>query len=206
MPLGSPPALDTVGMNAEDLETQLAHHPQIEVMLKQEAMAQAEAEVAQASKRSDVSVELMYNQRGPAYSNMISLNLSVPLQWDQKNRQDRELAAKLAVVEQIRAEREEATRMHVAEVLAMLQEWHSNRERLARYDALLLPLATERTRATITAYRGATGPLIAVLEARRGEIDMRLERLRLEMETARLWGQINYLIPSGHETTPMVNQ
>ena len=33
----------------------------------------------------------MYSQRGPAYSNMVSLNVSLPLPWDRKNRQDREL-------------------------------------------------------------------------------------------------------------------
>ncbi len=195
--LGAPPALDAVRLRADDLHSQLVHHPQIEVLLRQEAMAQADAEVAQENKKPDVSVELMYSQRGPAYSNMVSVNLSVPLQWDQKNRQDREVTAKMALVEQVRAEREEATRAHVAEALAMLQEWHSDRERLSRYDASLLPLATERTRASIAAYRGASGSLTAVLEARRGEIDTRIERLRLEMDAARLWAQLNYLVPAG---------
>ena len=99
-----------------------------------------------------------------------------------------------------RSEREEATRMHVAEALAMLQEWRSDRERLTRYDASLLPLAAERTRASIAAYRGGAGPLAAVLEARRSEIDTRMERLRLEMGAARLWAQLTYLVPVGHET------
>ena len=195
--LGALPALDAVRLRAEDLDSQLAHHPQIEVLARQQAMAQADVEVAQENKKPDVSVELMYSQRGSAYSNMVSVNLSVPLQWDQKNRQDREVAAKLALVEQVRAEREEATRMHVAEALAMLQEWRSDRERVIRYDTLLLPLATERTRAALAAYRGGSGPLSAVLEARRGEIDTRMERLRLEMEAARLWAQLNYLLPTG---------
>ena len=198
--LGSPPALDAVRLRAEDLETQLAHHPQIAVMVRQEAMAKADAEVARANKQTDVSVELTYSQRGPSYSNMVSVNLSVPLQWDHKNRQDREFAAKLSVVEQMRAEREEATRAHVAEALAMLQEWRSDRERLTLYDASLLPLAAERTRASIAGYRGGSGPLTAVLEARRGEIDTRIERLRLEMDAARLWAQLNYLVPAGHES------
>ena len=197
--LGAPPALDVVRLRAEDLATQLAHHPQIEILARQEAMAQADAEVMRANTKTDVSVELMYSQRGSAYSNMVSVNLSVPLQWDQKNRQDREVSAKLAMVEQVRAERDEATRMHVAEALAMLQEWRSDRERLARYNASLLPLATERTRASIAAYRGGSGPLTAVLEARRGEIDTRMERLRLEMEAARLWAQLNYLVPVGRD-------
>ena len=194
--LGSPPALDTVRLRTEELEAQLSRHPQIAVLLKQEAMARADADLARANKKPDVSVELMFSQRGSAYSNMVSVNLSVPLQWDPKNRQDREVAAKLASVEQMRAEREEATRMRLAEALAMLQEWRSDRERLTRYDASLLPLAAERTRAAIAAYRGGTGPLTAVLEARRVEIDTRMDRLRLEMEAARLWAQLNYLVPA----------
>ena len=199
--LAAPPVLEAVRLRPEELETQLAHHPQIAVMFKQEAVARAEADVAQSAKQTDVSVELMYSQRGPAYSNMVSVNVSIPLQWDQKNRQDREVAAKLATVEQMRAQREEETRMHVAEALAMLQEWRSDRERLARYDSSLLPLATERTRAAIAGYRGGASPLTAVLEARRSEIDTRMDRLRLEMDAARLWAQLNYLVPAGHGAT-----
>jgi outer membrane protein TolC len=196
--LGAAPALDSVTLRLEDLETRLAHHPEIAVMLKREQLAQAEADIARSNKQSDVSVELMFSQRGSAYSNMVSVNIAMPLQWDQQNRQDREVAAKLAMVEQMRAEREEATRMHVAEARAMLQEWQSHRERLKRYDDSLIPLAAERTRASIAAYRGASGTLGAVLESRRMEIDTRMERLRLEMEAARLWAQLNYLLPAGH--------
>jgi outer membrane protein TolC len=196
--LASPPSTQVVRFQPEDLEARLAHHPELAVLLKREEMAQAEVEVARANKKSDVSVELMVSQRGSAYSNMVSVNVAVPLQWGQRDRQDREVAAKLATVERSRAEREEATRMHVAEALGMWQEWQSNRERLARYDASLIPLAGERTRAAIAAYRGASSPLTAVLDARRGEIDTRMERLRLEMDTARLWAQLNYLVPDEH--------
>jgi len=130
-----------------------------------------------------------------------TLTVALPLQWDTKNRQDRELAAKLATAEQMRAEREEATRAHVAEARAMLQEWHSNGERLQRYDASILPLAAQRTQAALSAYRGGSGPLTAVLDARRNDIDMRMERLRLEMDTARLWAQLNFLVPASHAAT-----
>ena len=79
------------------------------------------------------------------------------------------------------------------------EDRRSDRERLTRYDNSLLPLANERTRASITAYRGNAGTLTAVLEARRAEIDTRVERLRLEMGAARLWAQLNYLVPVGHD-------
>lgn len=202
-PLGSLPNTDVVRLNQADLDAELAHHPQIAVMARQEEVARAEADIAQANKKADWSVELMYSQRGSSYSNMVSVNLSVPLQWDQKNRQDRELSAKLALVEQRRAEREEATREHVAEARAMLQEWRSNRERLTRYDEALIPLSAERTRAALAAYRGSTAPLAGVLDARRAEIDIRIERLRLALDTARLWAQLNYLVPERHVATPV---
>ena len=197
------PAMDVLRWHEADLDTQLQHHPQITVMEKQEAVAQADADLARANKKSDWSLEVMASQRGSAYSDMVSVNFSLPLQWDAKNRQDRELAAKLAVVDQLRAEREDAVRAHVFEVRAMLQEWQSNRDRLKRYDASILPLATERTQAALAAYRGGVsggGTLSAVLEARRAEIDSRMEYLRLEMETARLWAQLNYLTPMANNT------
>lgn len=196
--LGVPPDLGMIRLDAERLEAELTHHPQIALMVRQEALARAEADVARASKRADWSVELTYSQRSSAYSNMVSVNLSIPWQWDPKNRQDREVSAKLALAEQVTAQREEATREHVAQTRAWLQEWQGNRDRLTHYDHALIPLAGERTRAAIAAYRGGGGPLSAVLEARRMEIDTRMDRLRLDMETAGLWAQIEYLIPAEH--------
>ncbi len=199
-PLAAQPATQAVPLNADELEARFARHPEIEVLQRREAIAQAEADLAAANKRPDWSVGLTYGKRGPAYSDFVFLSLSVPLQWDQKNRQDREVAARLATVEQMRAERGDATRGHVAETLAMLQEWHSNRQRLARYDASILPLAAERTRAASAAYRGGSSGLMPVLEARRAELDARVEQLRLAMETDRLWARLNYLVPAGHDT------
>jgi outer membrane protein TolC len=143
----------------------------------------------------------MYSQRGPAYSNLISLNVSVPLQWDQKNRQDREVAAKLAMLDQARAEREDMLRAHTAEVRAMIAEWENDRERSARYAREVMPLANERSQATLDAYRGAKASITDVLLARRGEIDVRLQALQLEMDTARLWAQLNFLLPDGEAGT-----
>lgn len=58
-----------------------------------------------------------------------------------------------------------------------------------------MPLAGERTRAALAAYRGGTVPLATVLEARRIEIDTRLDQLRLAMETATLWASVEYMLP-----------
>ena len=159
LPLAPRPALTLPAWTEGALAEHLTQHPQIAAAAQQEAIADSEAAVARAARSSDWSVELQYSQRGPAYSNMVSINLSVPLQWDQKNRQDRELAARLAGIDEARARREELQRAHEAEVRAMLQEWRSHEERLRRYDASLLPLATQRSEAALASYRAGSGPL-----------------------------------------------
>ncbi len=201
-PLAAAPDLTHVPLNSNDLADLLKGHPHIAVLEKQEAVARAEADIAQSEKKSDWSMELMFSQRGPAYSNMVSINFSRPIQSNQAMRQDRELAARLSRVAQIQAQRDEAIRERVAEAGAWLQQWQGNRKRLATYDRDLIPLGAQRTQAAVAAYRGS-GPLMAVLEARRMEIDVRMDRLRLEMETAALWAQLNHLIAGAHEAMGM---
>jgi outer membrane protein TolC len=197
-PLADKPAIDAIHLDPDTLETNLLHHPELAVLARKEDVAAAEVRVAQTNRNSDWSVALMYSQRGPAYSNLISLNVSIPLQWDQKNRQDREVAAKLAMLDQARAEREDMVRAHTAEVRTMIFEWQNDRERSARYEREVLPLATERTQATLSAYRGGKAAVTDVLLARRNEIDLRLQALQLDSDTARLWAQLNFLLPEGH--------
>ena len=201
-PLAAAPDLTQIPLKADELDEMLRKHPYIAVLEKQEGVARAEADIAQTEKKSDWSMELMFNQRGPAYSNMISINFSLPLQNNQANRQDRELAARLSRVGQLQAQRDEALRERIAEAAIRLQQWQGNRKRLETYDRELIPLGAQRTQAALAAYRGS-GPLLAVLEARRMEIDTRMDRLRLEMETAGLWAQLNHLIAVGHEAADM---
>ncbi len=178
-----------------DLTEHLTHHPNIAASAQQQAIAESEAALARAAQQSDWTIALNYSQRGAAYSNQLSLNLSVPLQWDRANRQDRELAARLAEAERARAERADLQREHEAEVRTMLQQWRSADERAHRYDTALLPLAEQRSAAALSAYRGGTGSLPMLLDARRSEVDARIERLRIEMDRAQLWAQLNFLLP-----------
>ena len=195
LPLAAAPPLDRVAFDATSESAPWQRHPQIALLAGQEAVARAEAEVARSNQRPDWSAELMYNQRGSSYSNMVSINFSIPLQLDAAQRQDRELGAKLALAEQARELQEEAMREAVAETRAWAGQWRVLRERLAHYDATLMPLARERTQAAISAYRGGGGQLDAVLEARRMEIETQLERLDIEREAASLWARLEMLLP-----------
>lgn len=194
-PLAGEPPLDAVPIHVHALEEQLQRHPNIAVMSQEVALMQTEVSLAQADKRADWTWELMYQKRGPDFSDMVGISVSIPLQWNQRNRQDRELAAKLAMREKAQALREEALRQHVAEVRTMLNEWENGRERLLRYQRELVPLARDRTQALVSAYRGGKGDLAAVVVSRRNEIEVLAQSLQLEIETARAWAQLRFLYP-----------
>jgi outer membrane protein TolC len=195
LPLAGLPDVDALAVPAHALDAHIARHPEIAVLAKQEEIAATDARLAQSAKQSDWTWELSFQQRGPGYSSMVSIGLSIPLQWDQARRQDRETAAKLAMVDEARARREETVRTHVAELKAMLVDWESGRERRLRYQRELLPLAANRTEALLSAYRTGRASLADVLAAERNEADVKLQLLQLELEIARAWAQITFLIP-----------
>lgn len=203
-PLGPRPEFMLPAWLQGDLTEHLTRHPNIAASAQQQAIAESEVALARADKQADWTVALSYSQRGAAYSNQVSVNLSVPLQWDPANRQDRELAARLAEAERARAERADLQREHEAEVRTMLQQWRSADERAHRYDAALLPLAEQRSAATLSAYRAGTASLPMLFDARRSELDVRIERLRIEMDRAQRWAQLNFLLPNDEppEATP----
>lgn len=195
--LAGQPDIDHLRLDPATLDTALAHHPDIAVLDRQQELARTGVLLAQADRMPDWTVEVALQQRGQAYSNMVSVGVSVPLQWDRHNRQDRELAAKLALADQAKDERDEMLRAHVAETRVMLDAWRSGRERLSRYRVEIVPLAADRSAAVLAAYRGGKAALAEVLAARRNELDERLQALQLEADTARLWAQLNFLYPSG---------
>ncbi len=202
LPLAEMPSADHIPIDPRELDKHVAKHPDIVVLSKQEALATTDARLAQANKQPDLSVDLSYGQRGPQYSNMATIGVSIPLQWDQANRQDREVSAKLALTEQIRAQREEAMRVAVAEVRTMIAEWDSARKRQVRLEQELVPLAIERTEAILSAYRSGRSSLNDVLAARRSEVDARLQALQMQAEAARLWAQLNYHFLHDDRETP----
>lgn len=169
--------------------------PDISALQAREAVARAEAEVARQELQPDWSAEVMFSQRGSAFSNMVSIGVSVPLQWDKPQRQQRELAARLARVNELEAEREEQTRERLLQVQRWQLDWQAGLARLAHLDAQRQPLAMQRVDAALAAYRGGREGLGPVLQARRDSLNLALERLALERDTAGLWARLEYLIP-----------
>jgi len=201
-PLAARPTLALPPWAAHDPATVATRHPEVAAALQQEALARSDATLARANRSPDWSVEVMYSQRGPSYSNMVSINLSVPLPWQGAQRQDRASAAREAQLAQALAQREDVERVRIAELRTLTQEWRNLERRQHHHEQTLLPLAQQRTQAALAAYRGGAGALGSVFEASQAELDIRLDSLRLELEIARLWAQASAWIRDESAAAP----
>ncbi len=199
-PLAGPPDTSRFDHPPTALLANLHEHPEQRVYAEREALARTDAALAANSKKSDWSLEVAYGQRGPAFSNMISVMVSIDLPWEAEKRQDRDLAAKRLLADQAQAQTEEARRMHEAELLGFYADWQTAGVRIERFEKLLLPLARERVAAALAAYRGGRGELGMALEARRAEAETRLGFVQTQLERARAWAKLNFLLP--HEGQP----
>jgi len=178
------------------LNEHIVHHPHVQSLDRQVDVAQTEAYIARAASKPDWSLQLAYQQRGPTYSNMVSVQVAIDLPLFQKNRQHRDTAAKLALVQQARDLKEDAVRLHLAEAQAAWSDWETSTARLKRFDTSLLPLAHERTQSALAAYKGGRGDLSTVLAARRDEIELKLQKLQLAGEQGRAYAQLLYFLPN----------
>ena len=195
MPLGSAPDLASLAHSREALTARLHEHPQLRVLDGRQDLARAEVDVARASKRSDWSLEVGYGVRRPSFDNMLTVMVAIDLPWQAERRQDRDVASRLAELQQVRAMKEDARRMHEAEVRGWLADYDAATRRLERFKTVLLPLASDRSEAALTAYQGGRGDLSGVLEAQRAVTETELASIAIEAERAKAWANLNYLYP-----------
>jgi outer membrane protein TolC len=163
-PLAAPPNIDRIRLRSAALEGDLARHPEVALLERQEDLAASDVRLARANRQSE-----------------------------------REIALMLARRDEARAARDEKLRAKVAETRIMIDEWQHARDRRNRYANELVPLARQRTQATLVAYRGGKASLADVLDARRAESEAQMQSVEMESEAARIWARLDFALP---ETLP----
>ena len=201
---GRPPIEDAASGDVD--VTTLPEHglhniPHLRVLAGLADVADADVRVAEQDRSPNWSWEVSYAQRGSAYSNMISVGVSVPLPIARKDRQDRELAARLMQREQARELLQDALRRHRSEFDVLRIELQALTERRRKLEASLIPVTSQRVAALVAAYGSGQQQLSAVLDARRAEIDARIQMLELERDAARVRARLlhAYLEPAGEK-------
>ena len=196
-PLAVGPDMKVFAHPRDHLIARLEEHPELRIQQQREELARAEVAVARSGAKPDWALEVGYGHRAPAFDNMLTVMVSIELPWQTDRRQDRDVAARLAEVDQARAIRENARRMHEAEVRGWLADFDTAERRIERFERTLLPLARDRSAATLAAYQGGRGDLGPVLEAERAITEAELALNKASFERAKAWANLNYLYPQG---------
>ncbi|RQQ24065.1 TolC family protein [Burkholderia stagnalis] len=161
------------------------------------AVAEADAAVADSERRPNWTWEIAYQQRGGAYSNMVSVGVTIPLPLDRKNRQNRDVAEKTELATRARLLYEDTLRQVQADIRMQAATLASGRERIAQLSTTLLPAAEQRVQLANAAYRAGTGSLADTFAARRAQLEAQQQVLDLRRDVSQTWAQLEYqVVPS----------
>ena len=167
-------------IDAEHLRSHVHTHPELAVYGPMIALAQAEAQEAEASKKSDWGVELSYEHRAPAYSDMVSLQFTLSLPLFSSSRQDPLISARHQDIRRLESERSDMLRGHTESLEGELADYSVLTTQLARLQDTHLPLARQKVEYQLASYQGGKADLTTVIRARRELIDAQLMQLDLE--------------------------
>jgi len=191
------PALD--GSRAPQV---LDTHPELAILRRGVDLARSEADLAREAYKPDWEVEVAYGLRGGGRTDMLSVQVGVELPLFPKNRQDRRLASRLAAVDSAGQELEDRRRELAAGLAAAQAEWEAANRRIAHFDNAILPLAQRRVESTLVAYRTGKSAYSVVLEARRAELEARMQMLRQQVARARAAIDLRYYLTDPADTPP----
>lgn len=183
-PLEGGPPDDPI--DPQQLRDNLARAPELARFPAELAMADAELREAQAARRGDWRWGVSYAQRGPAYDNMVSVQVGIDLPWRREERQLPVVRAREQERARVLAEREDAERDARAALESRLAALDDVDRRLDRLRQTALPLADERVRLALAAYATPRGALGDVLSARRERAELRWRELELEAQRAQI--------------------
>jgi cobalt-zinc-cadmium efflux system outer membrane protein len=155
-------------------------HPELAVYGPMIALARAETQEAEASKKPDWGVEVSYEHRAPVYSDMVSLQFTLSLPLFSSSRQDPLISAKHQELRRLELERSDMLRDHTESLEGELADYSTLTNQLARIQDTRLPLARQKVAYQLASYQGGKADLTTVISARRELIDMQLMQLDLQ--------------------------
>ncbi len=198
-PLGDPPDWRRLGDTPVDsLVGRIDSHRELMTFAASAQAAELELRLAQAEKRPDWSVELVFAQRGPEFSSMATLLMRVDLPVFAKRRQDPLIAARHAEREAIVGMREDARREHLAALQSTIAQWQSAAQRVDRFESRQRPLARERAAAALAAYQGSSGNLNDVSGALMAELEREIDYTERLSALAMAWASLRYAFNEEH--------
>jgi cobalt-zinc-cadmium efflux system outer membrane protein len=183
----APPVVSPPSTEAEFV----SRSPSLVAMRRDVDVAKQEAAVTASERTPNWTCQVSYGQR-TGYSDMVSVGVSIPLQVAPAQRQDRETASKLALVDKAEADLAEATRTASAEYESLLGDVQRLQQRIARYRASVVAPAQQRIDAATADYASNQVSLATLFEARHAEVDAERKLLALQRDLAKAQVQLAF--------------
>lgn len=186
--------------STDTMQRALVRHPRLQGMRQRIEAGRIGVAAAREQYKPGWSLDLTYGERtgreadGSRRSDLVSAMVMVDLPLFTDKRQDRELAARQYELNAVEFEREELRRELAQQLEAVLAEWSRLRERVARYQARLLPESRRHAEASLKAYQSGVSDFTALMRARLIELDTRLTALRLRTDLAQTVARLRYLV------------
>lgn len=166
-------------------------HPLVAARKPEVEVARRDAAVTASNRKPNWTWEVAYGHRS-GFPDMVSVGVSIPLPVAPGARQDRETAARLALVEKSEAELAEAIRAAEGEYRGLRSDAARLQERIDRYrDGVLVP-SQQRTAAALAAYRSNQASLAMLFEARHEELETQRKLLALNRDLAKVQAQLAF--------------
>jgi len=174
---------------APSREAFVAAHPLVVARQRDIDVARQEVEVVRLNRKPNWSYEVSYGQR-VGRPDLMSIGVSIPLPVAPDARQDRETAAKRALVDKAEADAEEARRSAAGEYAALANDARRLLERIDRLQAAVVEPLKQRTATILAAYRSNQATLVMLFEARHAEVEAQRKVLNLRRDLAKVQAQL----------------
>lgn len=176
----------------------VSHHPEVQVALAQETVAQRQIAVAREDRKPDISWSVMAGFR-PEFGNMISGSVSLPLQINRRNRQDRLVAEAQA--------RADAARLRAVDTMRELQshyevavaDYRGAEAELERIDRDADPALESAFKAAEARYAAGGGTLDEPFDIVRRYIETGIKSVEAEARRARAAAEILHVQGEMHQ-------
>lgn len=187
-----PGITDTSPHNA--LQAELDKHPLLLNAAQSEKVAQLDVDNAQANLERNWGWEIGYGKRFADRSDMLSVQVSIDLQLDRANRQDRRTAEKLILVEKARKLTEDRRRELSFELESAMADAQAADARENEHLSKLIPNAEAKLKIARAAYQSGKQPLSDVWDARRDVLEIELDHWAILTDKQRAAVRIGYLL------------
>jgi cobalt-zinc-cadmium efflux system outer membrane protein len=182
-----------------DMMPPIDAHPEVQVALAQAQVAERQAEVARQSRKWDPTYSVSVGFR-PSYGEMVSATVSIPLQLNQRNKQDRLVAEARARADAAALRAEDTRRELAEEYRGAVADYEGAEAELKRINGEAIPALERAFKAAEARYEGGGGgTLEQPFAIVRRYVEAHIQSVEAQARRARAAAQILHVHGEAHQ-------